>query len=63
MWFEPAVRVPDCRDPKDDKYLELALSTGAETIVSSDSDLLVLDPWRNIRILSPGEYLTVATHV
>jgi uncharacterized protein len=46
VWFEPLVRVTECRDPKDDKYLELALAAGAETIVSSDDDLLVLDPWR-----------------
>ena len=45
FWFEPTVRVTDCRDPKDNKYLELALAVGAETIVSSDDDLLVLDPW------------------
>jgi predicted nucleic acid-binding protein len=29
VWVEPAVRVTDCRDPKDDKYLELALAAGA----------------------------------
>lgn len=57
VWFEPAVRVADCRDPKDDKYLELALASGAETIVSSDDDLLVLHPWRSVRILRPAEYL------
>jgi predicted nucleic acid-binding protein len=33
------VRVTDCRDPKDDKYLELPLAAGAETLVSSDDDL------------------------
>ncbi len=58
VWFDPAVRVADCRDPKDDKYLELALASGAETIVSSDDDLLVLHPWRGIRILRPAEYLS-----
>jgi uncharacterized protein len=57
VWFEPAVRVTDCRDPKDDKYLELALAAGAETLISSDDDLLVLDPWRGVRILRPAEYL------
>ena len=57
IWFEPAVRVADCRDPKDDKYLELALAAGAETIVSSDDDLLVLHPWRGVRILRPVDYL------
>ncbi len=59
IWFDPAVRVTDCRDPKDDKYLELALAAGAETIVSSDDDLLVLDPWRGVRILSPAAYLAL----
>jgi uncharacterized protein len=60
VWFEPAVRVADCRDAKDDKYLELALAAGAEIIVSSDDDLLVLDPWRGVRILRPADYLACA---
>ena len=57
VWFEPTVRVGDCRDLKDNKYLELALAVGAETIVSSDDDLLVLDPWRGVRIMRPADYL------
>jgi hypothetical protein len=57
VWFEPTVRVTDCRDPKDNKYLELALAAGAETIVSGDDDLLVLDPWRGVRIVRPADYL------
>jgi putative PIN family toxin of toxin-antitoxin system len=59
IWFAPSVRIADCRDPKDNKYLELALAAGAETIVSSDEDLLVLHPWRSVRILRPGDYLTL----
>ncbi len=59
IWFDPVVRVSDCRDPKDDKYLELALAAGAETIVSSDGDLLVLHPWRGVRILNPADYLAL----
>jgi predicted nucleic acid-binding protein len=55
--FEPVELVTDCRDKKDNKYLELALAAGASTIVSSDDDLLVLDPWRGIRILKPGDYV------
>ena len=57
IWFDPVARVSDCRDPKDDKYLELALAAGAEIIVSSDEDLLVLRPWRGVHILNPAEYL------
>jgi putative PIN family toxin of toxin-antitoxin system len=60
VWFSPAERVADCRDAKDNKYLELALAAGAWAIVSGDADLLVLHPWRDVRILRPAEYLTEA---
>jgi hypothetical protein len=62
VWFEPSVWVTDCRDAKDNKYLELALAAGAEVIVSSDDDLLVLHPWRGILILRPADYLAALTH-
>lgn len=55
---EPTVTVSDCRDHKDNKYLELALAAGADTIVSSDGDLLVLHPWRSIHIITPAEYVS-----
>lgn len=58
--FEPAERVTDCRDPNDNKYLELALAAGADRIVSSDDDLLVLHPWRGVRILKPANYVAEA---
>ncbi len=53
----PTERVTDCRDAKDNIYLELALAAGAHGIVSSDADLLVLHPWRGIRILTPADFL------
>jgi uncharacterized protein len=59
VWFEPSLRITDCRDPKDDKYLELALAAGGETIVSSDDDVLVLHPWRGVRILRSADYLSL----
>ncbi|MBV9735978.1 MAG: putative toxin-antitoxin system toxin component, PIN family [Acidisphaera sp.] len=58
VFFTPTETVTDCRDAKDDKYLELALAAGAGVIVSGDADLLVLHPWRGVRILRPVEYLT-----
>lgn len=60
VWFETAERVTDSRDDKDNKYLELALAAGAEIIVSGDQDLLVLDPWRGVRILTPADYLAAS---
>ena len=47
----------DCRDATDNKYLELGLASSAVAIISGDQDLLVLDPWRGIRILRPAAYL------
>lgn len=55
--FVPGERVTNCRDPKDNCFLELALASGASIVVSSDGDLLVLHPWRGVRILRPAEYL------
>ena len=52
--------VLDCRDPKDNMILALALSGHADLIVTGDKDLLCLHPWRGIAILSPAEYLHLA---
>jgi putative PIN family toxin of toxin-antitoxin system len=46
-----------CRDPKDNMILELAVSGQANTIVSGDNDLLTLNPFRGIPILSPTAFL------
>ena len=48
-----------CRDPKDNKFLELAVSGEADFIVSGDQDLLVLNPFRN----SVGSCLILAIAV
>jgi putative PIN family toxin of toxin-antitoxin system len=57
IWVEPEEKVEDCRDAKDNRYLELALAARAAAIVSGDADLLTLDPWRGIRVLRPAEFL------
>jgi putative PIN family toxin of toxin-antitoxin system len=46
-----------CRDPKDDKFLEVAVHGRADAIVTGDSDLLDLNPFRGIAILTPAECL------
>jgi putative PIN family toxin of toxin-antitoxin system len=50
-------QIEECRDPKDNKYLELAVSGQAECVVTGDNDLLVLNPWRSIEILTVQEFL------
>ena len=46
-----------CRDPKDDKFLELAVNGEARLIITGDADLLALHPFRGIDILAPAPYL------
>lgn len=48
---------PPCRDSKDNKFLALALHCSADVLVSSDDDLLVLNPWQDIPILTPAQFL------
>jgi putative PIN family toxin of toxin-antitoxin system len=57
LWFSPTIRVNECRDPGDDIYLELVLAAGASILISSDHDLLSMDPWRGVRVLRPADYL------
>jgi uncharacterized protein len=45
-----------CRDPADDKFLELAVNGRAELIVSGDDDLLVLGSVRGIPIMTPARF-------
>jgi putative PIN family toxin of toxin-antitoxin system len=60
--FRPGEAVMNCRDSKDNRYLELGLAAcdvARTVIVSGDDDLFVLDPWRGISILRPAAYLAM----
>jgi uncharacterized protein len=46
-----------CRDPRDDKFLEVAIHGRADAIVTGDADLLDLNPFQGIAILRPRDYL------
>ncbi len=51
--------VTECRDPKDNKSLELALSGKGSHIVTGDSDLLVMHPFRGSAIINPQSFLAI----
>lgn len=62
--LERLVETPDtlpeltvCRDPKDDKFLALALGGGASCIITGDEDLLVLHPFKGIAIITPSVFV------
>jgi putative PIN family toxin of toxin-antitoxin system len=46
-----------CRDPTDNKFLELAVNGHADLIVSGDADLLALNPFRGIPIVPPATFV------
>src|SRR5207244_4240373 len=50
-------RIVACRDPTDDKFLELAVSGHADLIVSGDADLLAFNPFRDIPIVPPAIFV------
>ncbi|HZB87965.1 MAG TPA: putative toxin-antitoxin system toxin component, PIN family [Terracidiphilus sp.] len=47
----------ECRDTKDREFLAIVEAIRAHVLVSSDQDLLVLNPWRGIPILTPAQFL------
>lgn len=51
-----------CRDPKDDKFLSIAVYAGASVIVTGDDDLLVLHPFRGITIIRPADFFKLPWH-
>jgi len=52
------VVLTDCRDVKDNQFLELAIAGGADLLVSGDKDLRDLNPYRNVPILTPNDSLS-----
>ena len=56
-FVEVTVHVGECRDPSDNKFLELAVGGAAVCIVSGDQDLLVLHPFRGISTVTPRGFL------
>ena len=49
-------RIRACRDPRDDKFLEVAVNGDAD-IISGDRDLADLHPFRGTSILTPAQFV------
>lgn len=48
---------PECRDPNDQMFLDLAVSTGAKYIVSGDKDLLTVGSFTGGLVIKPKPFL------
>ena len=56
--IEPVTKINVCRDSKDNKFLEVAFTAGATCIISGDQDLLILNPFKDIPIITPAAFLS-----
>jgi len=55
-FVEIVERVGDCRDEKDNKFLELLLAANADVLIASDIHLRELHPYRGIEILTLSDF-------
>lgn len=55
--------INECRDPKDNKFLEVAINGKATHIITGDQDLLELHPFRGISILTPRQFLQLSEEI
>ncbi|MDD2776157.1 MAG: putative toxin-antitoxin system toxin component, PIN family [Gallionella sp.] len=63
-FFALCIQVPithpitDCIDPKDNKFLEVALASGASILVSGDKKhLLSMNPYHGVQIITAAAFL------
>jgi len=54
---DPEESIAACRNPDDNKFLAVAVEGQAAAIISGDTDLLELDPFRGIAIVEPALFL------
>ncbi|MCX6048106.1 MAG: putative toxin-antitoxin system toxin component, PIN family [Chloroflexi bacterium] len=57
--FRFTTSIHACRDPKDDKFLDLAVSGKADYLISGDNDLLTLKTFQNVLIVTVNDYLNL----
>ena len=57
-FFEPTEKTTECSDPKDNKFLDVAIVANADVLLSGDKkDLLSMNPYRGIRIITAREFI------
>ncbi|WP_286391908.1 putative toxin-antitoxin system toxin component, PIN family [Pseudanabaena mucicola] len=56
LFVEILNQVQLCRDPKDDKFIDLALNGDASHLITGDNDLLVLNPIANTSVINPRTF-------
>lgn len=55
----PTRTISACRDPDDNRLLEAAVAGQVDVLVTTDRDLLALDPFEGIRIVTPATFFAM----
>lgn len=58
-FIETTSNFTDCRDVKDNKFLDLAVDSRATCLVSGDKDLLTLSPFHQVPIITPADFISL----
>jgi len=56
IFLKPDCEINDCSDKKDNFLLELAVSAQGNYLITGDNDLLVLNPYKNVSIITASEF-------
>jgi uncharacterized protein len=62
QFFEVSAKVSVSQDASDDKFIGLAIDSGAKTLISGDLDLKNVQTYAGIDILSPSQFLARCSH-
>ncbi|MFP4336131.1 MAG: putative toxin-antitoxin system toxin component, PIN family [Wenzhouxiangella sp.] len=56
-WIKPSICIEACRDPDDNRFLEVLVAGDGDVLISGDADLLALHPFEGRPIVAPGVFL------
>jgi putative PIN family toxin of toxin-antitoxin system len=57
IWARPVPQSVKCRDPQDQAFLDLAVSSGSDYLITGDEDLLVIKEVGPTKIRTPRQFL------
>ena len=62
-WIDIKTHFNECRDPKDNFLLDLSVSGNADYLITGDDDLLILNPFHNIKIINYRKFKEVLNKI
>lgn len=61
-WVQPSIHIDACRDEDDNRFLEVLLAGDGDALITGDADLLQLNPYEGLPILTPAQFMRIHEH-